>query len=201
MKCTGVTSCILPTRQDPFPPLGYLRKQYHSSLPLLLSHSVQDINQSSVTFSIHFLYHTRFTTARRSVTFIFSPSFITFTLQYKKQHSFSPPSIITFIYGHQRVVSLTFSLCSSPTGTHGHMKCYFNGQLKSQDTILLNLYKRMFPKWTLDPFVPRPPPLYIFHTAHHSDSDDDDDDEEEGKERKGGQEPPSKKSKMVKFFS
>lgn len=52
-----------------------------------------------------------------------------------------------------------------PLGTHGHMKCYFDGQLKSQDTVLLHLYKRMFPKWTMDPFVQRPPPLYTFHPA------------------------------------
>lgn len=80
------------------------------------------------------------------------------------------------------------------------MKCYFDGQLKSQDTVLLHLFKRMYPKWTLDPFVPRPLPLYTFHSAHHSDSDEDD---EEGKEKKRAedQEPASKRSKMVKFFS
>ncbi|KAK9499180.1 hypothetical protein O3M35_003679 [Rhynocoris fuscipes] len=38
-------------------------------------------------------------------------------------------------------------------GTHGHMKCVFNSQLKSQDTVLLQLYKRVFPKWTYDPCV------------------------------------------------
>lgn len=36
------------------------------------------------------------------------------------------------------------------TGTHGHMKCVFDSQLRSQDTPLLMLYKRMFPKWTYD---------------------------------------------------
>lgn len=36
------------------------------------------------------------------------------------------------------------------------MKCVFDGQLKSQDTILMNLYKRVFPKWTYNPTVNRP---------------------------------------------
>lgn len=38
-------------------------------------------------------------------------------------------------------------------GTHGHMKCVFDGQLKSQDTVLMNLYKRVFPKWTYEDLV------------------------------------------------
>ncbi|XP_030410090.1 pre-rRNA-processing protein TSR1 homolog [Gopherus evgoodei] len=47
---------------------------------------------------------------------------------------------------------------TEPLGTHGHMKCHFDRQLKSQDTVLLNLHKRVFPKWTYDPHVPEPVP-------------------------------------------
>ncbi|KAJ9601640.1 hypothetical protein L9F63_000173, partial [Diploptera punctata] len=54
-------------------------------------------------------------------------------------------------------------------GTHGHMKCVFDGQLKSQDTVLMNLYKRIFPKWTYEPYVNSPPSFYEHLMSHHTE--------------------------------
>jgi pre-rRNA-processing protein TSR1 len=40
---------------------------------------------------------------------------------------------------------------SEPLGTHGHMKCTFDKKIRSDDCVYMNLYKRVFPKWTYTP--------------------------------------------------
>ena len=65
------------------------------------------------------------------------------------------------------------------------MKCTFNGQLKSEDTILMNLYKRVFPKWSFDPQVSILPPA-ITEGGEEEEDNEEDEVQEMGEERREG---------------
>ncbi|CAF3624586.1 unnamed protein product [Rotaria sp. Silwood1] len=46
-----------------------------------------------------------------------------------------------------------FAFKQFPDGTHGHMKCLFDGIFKSQGTVFMNLYKSVHPQWIYETIV------------------------------------------------
>ena len=52
------------------------------------------------------------------------------------------------------------------------MKCTFDGQLNAQDTVLMNLYKRVFPKWAYHHEVAAPISWETLTDSNNDESED-----------------------------
>jgi hypothetical protein len=69
------------------------------------------------------------------------PQFLKIFLNFSEDiEYFKPIELYTLSGRHGRI--------KQPLGTHGLMKCIFDRPLSVQDNVFMNLYKRVFPKWT-----------------------------------------------------
>ena len=135
---TVVASMFAPVTYAPSPVLAF--KEENGELSLIGSGSVLDVNADrlnikKIILSGHpYKIHTRSAVVRYM---FFRPSDIDW---------FKPVELWTK-YGRRGHIKESL-------GTHGHMKCTFDGHIKNQDTICLSLYKRIFPKWTYELYTP-----------------------------------------------
>ena len=133
-----VASMYAPITFPPCPVLCYLEK-LNGSLELVATGSVLSANPDRIVVKRVVLSGHPFKVHKRSAV-------VRFMFFHREDINWFKPVELRTKYGRRGHIK-------EPLGTHGHMKCVFNGQLKSQDTILMNLYKRVFPKWTYDPFL------------------------------------------------
>ncbi|KZC09196.1 PREDICTED: pre-rRNA-processing protein TSR1 homolog [Dufourea novaeangliae] len=137
-ESTVVASMYAPITFPPCPVLCYLER-LNGSLELIATGSVLSVNPDRIVVKRVVLSGHLFKVNKRSAV-------VRFMFFHREDiHWFKPVELRTK-YGRRGHIK-------EPLGTHGHMKCVFNGQLKSQDTIMMNLYKRVFPKWTYEPVL------------------------------------------------
>ncbi|XP_052893225.1 pre-rRNA-processing protein TSR1 homolog [Anopheles moucheti] len=132
---TVVATFFAPIQFPPSPILCF-RENPDTSLSMVASGSLLSCNPDRVVLKRVVLSGHPFKINRESATIrfmFFNPEDIAY---------FKPCKLRTKL---GRVGHIKESL-----GTHGHMKCVFDSQLKSHDTVLLYLYKRVFPKWTYE---------------------------------------------------
>ncbi|XP_024882748.1 pre-rRNA-processing protein TSR1 homolog [Temnothorax curvispinosus] len=133
---TVVASMYAPVTFSPCPILCYVENK-SGKLELIATGSVLSCNPNRIVLKRVVLSGHPYKVNKRSVV-------VRFMFFHREDIEWFKPIQLRTKYGRRGHIK-------EPLGTHGHMKCIFNDQLKSQDTVLMNLYKRVFPKWTYEP--------------------------------------------------
>ncbi|XP_020261726.1 pre-rRNA-processing protein TSR1 homolog isoform X2 [Asparagus officinalis] len=118
-----------------FPPLPVVvLKSGHGETPLVAAvGSLRSVDPDRIVLKKIILtgYPQRVSKLKASVRFMFH--------QPDDVRWFKPVEVFTKCGRRGRV--------KEPVGTHGAMKCVFNGVIQQHDTVCMSLYKRAFPKW------------------------------------------------------
>ncbi|KYN00316.1 Pre-rRNA-processing protein TSR1 like protein [Cyphomyrmex costatus] len=134
-ETTVVASMYAPITFSPCPVLCYVESK-SGKLELIATGSVLSCNPNRIVSKRVVLSGHPYKVNKRSVV-------IRFMFFHREDIEWFKPIQLRTKYGRRGHIK-------EPLGTHGHMKCIFSSQLKSQDTVLMNLYKRVFPKWTYE---------------------------------------------------
>lgn len=134
---TVVASFYAPIQFPPAPVLCF-RENPNGSLSLIANGSLLSCNPDRIVLKRVVLSGHPFKIHRRTAT-------IRFMFHNREDINYFKPCKLRTrcgLIGHIK----------EALGTHGHMKCVFDGHLKSFDTVFLHLYKRCFPKWTYEEY-------------------------------------------------
>ncbi|EFN82312.1 pre-rRNA-processing protein TSR1 homolog [Harpegnathos saltator] len=137
-ESTVVASMYAPITFPPCPTLCYIENK-SGKLELAATGNVLSCNPDRIVVKRVILSGHPYKVNKRSVV-------VRFMFFHREDIEWFKPVELRTKYGRKGHIKESL-------GTHGHMKCVFNGRLKSQDTILMNLYKRIFPKWTYEPLL------------------------------------------------
>jgi len=134
---TAVATVFAPIIFPPAPVLIYRERK--SELQLVATGSALDVNPDRIVCKRIFLSGAPMKIHRRTAVI--------------RYMFFNREDILWFKRIELRTKHGRRGHIKEPLGTHGHMKCSFDGILRQEDMVLLPLYKRVFPKWNYQPQV------------------------------------------------